>query len=254
MKRLICVSLVLGLVLSTGAPLRADAAGDCKAIIAKAIKAMGGEEKLTKNKAATWKGKGTVHAMGQTFDFTGEWAIQAPKQLKTQIEVEANGMKITILQILNGDKGWAQMGGPVEEMKGEQLAETQEEMYSNWVTSLVPLKDDAFKLSPLGDSKEGDKEVVGVKVSHKDHRDVELYFDKKDGFLLKSKKRIKDIMGGGQEKDQEAVYSDYKDTDGVMRFRKLSIKRDGQDFVDVEITEYKAVEKLDDSIFAKPGE
>ena len=44
---------------------RADDAKDPQAILDKAIKALGGEEKLSKVKAASWKAKGTIKKLAQ---------------------------------------------------------------------------------------------------------------------------------------------------------------------------------------------
>jgi hypothetical protein len=253
MQRIRLGSLVACLVLGAAGFLRADAEGDAKAIIAKAIKATGGEDKLAKFKAATWKGKGAVHVMGQNYEFTGDWAVQIPKQMKTRIEVDANGMKLAFGQVLDGDKGWTVTMGNIEEMDKDKLADTQEEMYANWVATLLPLvKETGFTLQTLGESKVDDRPVVGVKVTHKDHKEIELYFDKDRGLLLKTKRKAKDMQGN--EADQESFYSEYQNVDGIQRAKKMKIKRDGEDFVDLEITDYKAQDKLDPKTFAKPEE
>ncbi len=153
--------------------------------------------------------------------------------------------------MFNGDKGWINMMGNTDEMSQDQLAAEREDLYAAWVATLEPLKDAAFKLAPLGEIKVGDRPAVGVKVSHKDHKDVSLYFDKDKGLLLKVQRRTKDSMTG-QEVDQETFYSDYKEDDGVQRSRKQKTKRDGNDFLEIEITESKRVERLDESTFAKP--
>ena len=57
-------------------PLRADDADTAKAIIEKAIKAAGSEEKFTKLKAATMKFKGIIHQPDMNISFTGEIVSQ----------------------------------------------------------------------------------------------------------------------------------------------------------------------------------
>jgi hypothetical protein len=59
-------------------------------------------------------------------------------------------------------------------------------------------------------------------------------------------------MNGGKEYMAETFYSDYKKVDGLLIAHKLLIKRDGNKYVDAEVTEVKVSEKLDDSVFAKP--
>jgi hypothetical protein len=250
MQKLVYGLLVGGLLLSTTVSSGADEKPDAKAIIAKAIQATGGEERLAKYKAITWKGKGKINLMGTEIEFTIQAAVQPPKQSRGQSEADFNGMKFERIQVVNGDKGWISMMGNTEEMSEDQLTTAKEELYAGWVATLEPLKDPAFKLTSLGESKVGDHPVLGVKVSRQGHRDINLYFDKDKGLLVKVQRRAKDMMG--QEVDQESFFSNYKEVNGLQHATKQKTKRDGNDFLDIDITEFKPVEKLDDSIFAKP--
>src|SRR5262249_23048421 len=108
-----------------------------------------------------------------------------------------------------------------------------------------------FKLSTIGESKIEKRTALGVKVTRKDHRDIDLYFDKETGLLLKSETRVKDD-GSGQEVAQESFYDDYKEVQGTKQAMKFTGKRDGKVFVEAEATEIELAEKLDASVFAKP--
>src|SRR5262249_51138631 len=130
--------------------------------------------------------------------------------------------------------------------------EAQEELYAQSVETLVPLRDKAFTLAPVGEVKVGDQPAIGVRVSRKDHRDISLFFDKDKGLLLKSERIVKDEMAGGKEVLQESVYSNYKYTDAGLAAMKITIKRDGKPYVDSETKEVKLDEKLDDAVFGKP--
>jgi hypothetical protein len=250
MRTVVYGSLVLGLLLTTGSRGRADNPADVKAILEKAIKAMGGEANLTKYKAATLKGKGKINLMGTEIEFTIEAQAQPPKFSRGHSEADVNGMKFERIQVVNGDKGWISMMGNTEDMPEEQLAAEKETLYAGWVARLVPLKEGAFTLAPLPEIKVGDRPAVGIKVSHKDHKDISLYFDKENGLLLKSERRAKDFTG--QEVKQETFFTDYKAYDGMQHARKQKTKQDGNDFLELEVTEYKPVEKLDEKLFSKP--
>ena len=56
----------------------------------------------------------------------------------------------------------------------------------------------------------------------------------------------------GQEVTQEKFVIGYQDKDGMKVAKRVEILNDGKLFMDIEITEVHAAEKLDDSIFAKP--
>ena len=56
----------------------------------------------------------------------------------------------------------------------------------------------------------------------------------------------------GQEVNQEKYIIGYRDTDGLETGARVIIHKDGKAFMDIEITESKVYEKLEDSNFAMP--
>jgi hypothetical protein len=246
MRSFLSITLTGVLVIILVSPMRADDADKAKAIIDKAIKAIGGRDKFDKVNAETWKDKGTYYGNGQEIPYTGNYAVQWPHQFRVEIE----GF-ITI--VLDGDKGWTQRNGETKEMDKEELARNKEDVFANSVMTLTPLQDKGFMLAPLGEIQVDNKPAVGVRVSHKDHKDVSLYFDKDSGLLIKSERRTQTgPEQGNMEVNQETFYSDYKDVDGIKVPMKFVIKRDGKQFVEAEHIEVKLVDKLDGKVFAKP--
>lgn len=251
MRTIVWTAVVLTL---TGARhVRADEKADARAIIAKAVRVKGGEEKLARDKAATFKGKGKFYGMGDGTEYTGEWAVQPPDKARFRIEFEANAMKFTYLFVFAGDKGWIKLNDQTTELNEAGVAEAKEDMYAGQVERLVPLlRDKDFQLSPLGEVKIDDHPAVGVRVAHQGHRDIKLFFDKQTGLLLKSERTIKDETMGGKERVQETAYGDYRSIDGVQYPMKLVVKRDGDKYVESALSNFEPKEKLDESLFAKP--
>ncbi|HLJ95738.1 MAG TPA: hypothetical protein VKU02_21355 [Gemmataceae bacterium] len=247
-----CVAaIVLALAAAGGA--RADDKADLRAVIDKAIRARGGEEKLAQVKAVHFKGKGQYYGMGAAIDYTDEWNIQPPEKWRIQLQFDVNGMKFTFLMVFDGKKGWRKINDDTVELNPDELAEAKEDQYAGLVESLLPLlKDKGFELSPLGEAKVDNQVVVGVRVVHKGHRDINLFFDKTTGLLLKSERTIKDQMMAGKERLQETLHSDYKDVNGVLHPMKVVLKRDGEKYVEGEATEFEAKDQTDDSLFVKP--
>ena len=204
MSKWACRAVAFGLLLVLTGTGRAEDK-DSRAIIDKAIKAAGGEKELAKFQAETFQEKGTYYGEGTPQPYTGKYAVQFPGRFRMEI---AGAFTL----VLDGDKGWIARGGKTEEMNKEQLAEQKESQYAGWVTTLLPLLEEkAYQLSSLGESKVGDRTVVGIKVSHPGHQDVKLYFDKDSGLMAKSVYHIKDRMTG---KDMEMV-STYEATSNL---------------------------------------
>jgi len=243
--------LAFAVVLSAAVTARADDA-DAKAIVDKALRAHGGADTLAKFPANTSKFKGTVHTMGQAFPFTGEVATQGADRVKVDFEAEAGGMKFRFVSVVSGDKGWIKApNAQTKEMDKDELAEAKEQAHAGWVESLVPLTGKGLTLAKIGEVEVDKRPALGVKVSGKGRRDVDLYFDKETGLLVKAESRVKD-EGSGQEVTQETLYGDYKDVQGVKYAMKITVKRDGKPYVEGEVTDVEVAEKLDDGVFAKP--
>jgi len=92
-----------------------------RAILAKAIKAHGGEKNLAKIKAITRKGTGILNLDNNKLDFTADWVVQGTTQEKMVVDVNFNGMSIKVTKVVNGDKGWQKIGD------GQAVAITKEE-------------------------------------------------------------------------------------------------------------------------------
>jgi hypothetical protein len=249
MRTLFRSALALTVLTFAGAAAQAQ---DAKEVIEKAVKAQGGEEKLSKFPAARVKAKGSMELMGVEIEFTLDASVQNPDKFRNDIHLEVMGQKITIVQIYNGKKGWQSMGGEAMEVEGDQLDELKEEAYSNNLEQLYPLlHDKQFELKVVDGDKVDDKPTVGVKVTSKGHKDMTLYFDKDNGLLVKSRKKSKD-PNGGQEVDAETFYKDYKDINGTKQSMKQLLKHDGKKFLEAEVTDMKLLEKIDPSTFDKP--
>ncbi len=244
--------LGIGSLLMLFVPVRADEDANLREVVARAVKAQGGLDNLTKYKASVVKEKGKFHGLGQALDFTGQTAVQLPDRIRVEIRFKVGDQALTFFQVIAGNKGWTKIMDRTEEMNKEMLEEGKEQLNAANISHLVCLKDNDYKLSPLGEVKVGDRPAIGIRVEHKGYRDVNLFFDKDKAFLLKMETRGKDVMQGGQEFTSTTLYQNYKKVDGMMIPHKAIIHRDGKPYVEGEVSEVKLAEKLDDSLFAKP--
>jgi hypothetical protein len=248
MRTILSLATVACLLIAPAA--RGDEQADLQKIIDKAIKAHGAD-KAPKGKATSFKIKGMVHIMAMDLDFTGEYQTQEPDKLRTVQEVTIMGQELKIVTVLNGNKGWVSVAGNTQDLGKDAIESAKEDFYAGKVTDLSALKQKGYKLGALAEKKVGDRAAVGVSVAHDGHKDIFLYFDKETGMLLLSERQARDA-NSGQEYKQESRYGNYKDIDGVKRPHKIDIKRDGEKFVEAEVSDYKTVDKFDDSTFDMP--
>ena len=156
MRTLLSLTTVAVLLFAGGA--KADEQADLQKVIDKAIKAHNAD-KAAKNKAHTFKIKGTVHVMGMDLDFTGDYQVQDPGKIRQVTAVTVMGNEIKYALVLNGDKGWIQIMGTTQDLDKDALAAAKEDVYAGEVTSLTPLKEKGYKFGALAE-KAGEGELL----------------------------------------------------------------------------------------------
>ena len=250
MTRLIGAALALALVSGPGGPVRA-ADKDTDAVLDKAIKALGGADNLAKAKAATWKTKGTLTVMGADNPFTTHATVQGLDHFCQEFEGEFGGNKVQAVGVLAGDKGWRKFGDDVMALDKDALANEKRTLYLNVVPmTILPLKGKGFKVEAAGEEKVADKPAAVLKVTPPDGKDFKLYFDKESGLPVKLVAKVVGFMG--EEFTQETTYADYKEMGGIKKATKVTSKRDGAKFLEQQVTEFKALKKVDPKTFAEP--
>ena len=246
MARSIQLVGLVGLLLFSRNFLRAADAPDAKAIVEKAIKAVGGTEKLKKHAAATWNEAGKYYGMGDGIDYEAKYSIHWPDRFRLEI----SGV-FTI--VFTKDKGWVNSANSgTSEIPADELAEQQARQRAAWITTRLPLTDKDLKWTATGETKIDDRAALGVTASQAGQRDVAMFFDKETGLLTKSEFTVKSREHGNMEVKQETIYNAYKEIEGIKTATKFTTKRDGKLFVEGERSEIKLAEKLDDGVFGKP--
>jgi hypothetical protein len=236
------------------AAARADDAADARAVLDRAIKAMGGKDKLARFQDVTWKGKGSVQIDAVTVTFTDEISAQGLERYNWQVAAEVNGRAIGLAIVFNGGKAWLKPdnAAAAQDFPKPYIPLFRADLRAvRLAQHLLPLTDKAYRLSHLGELKVGDRMAVGVKVSHKDWPDVDLLFDKETGLPVRAELRLKEGTDG-PEVVHVLTFGAYKETAGVKHFTKLALRRDDKLTIETEATEVSFPDKLDDSTFDKP--
>ena len=251
MKWFLGATLAAFLMAVLGAPVRADDK-DPQAVLDKAIKALGGEEKLKKAETISMKSKGTITFGGNDNEMKTEATAKGLDHYRAESELEINGEPRKIVRVLSGDKGWRKFGDDPMELDEDALANEKRRAYLEVIPiTLVALKGKEYKLEAALEEKVGDKPATAIKITGKDGKAFTIYFDKESGLPVK---QVAVVAGFGDQGDvtQEWLFKDYKDFDGIKKATKVESKRDGEDFLKSEITEFKVVEKVDPKTFSAP--
>jgi hypothetical protein len=245
-------TLVLAFLLSGSGltfPLRADDAA--KAILDKGITALGGEEKLKKIEAMTWKTKGKLKIGENENEYTAKSTAKGLDHYLSEFNSQFNGDDFKAIAVLKGDKGWRKFGDNTMELDGDALANEKRRVYLQVIpTTLVPLAGKGYKIEAAGEEKVAGKPAAGLKATGPDGKEFTIYFDKTSGLPVKLVAKV--VGFDGQEYTEEQTYQNYKDFGGIKKATKLEAKRDGESFLVSEITEFKVLDHIDPKIFSEP--
>lgn len=249
-RLLMSLCSVAALVVVSGGVRAAD--DDAKAIIARAIKAHGGEEYLTKNKAARMQNKGKIQIPGVgESEFTQDLAYMLPDKLKDTLELSIGGQKISIVTVMNGDKLSIEAAGKAVDVTDDIKKAMKDAKHMMTVSRMVPLlKDKSYELSIFGEAKVEDKPAIGIVVASKGKKDITLFFDKKTNLLAKIEHRTVEA-GTGNEIGEERIILEYKNKDGIPFPKKVLVKHDGKTFLEAECLESVMLEAIDEAEFKK---
>ncbi len=197
-----------------------------RALVEKAIQAMGGADVLESKTAVFMKIKGEISLPGvpgedTRIPFTGEIQTQASGRNRTVLKADFLGQTIEMIQVSGNGKGWRSMNGEVSDLTQEELDNLRRDRYIERVSGLMTLtKDKGFTLAPAGETQVNGKPAVGIKVSSPGQPDVTLYFDRESGLLVKYVYRGKNA-GDAKEGLHEVFHLDYREVDFAAASERL---------------------------------
>jgi hypothetical protein len=230
----------------------AHAQDDARALLERAIKARGGEERLAKIKAWQTKTKGTLELpmVGST-EFTGQAFVQPPNRSRVDIELSVMGQTVPVQVAYDGTSAWRSLMGNTMDISGPELKNMQASAYVQHIALLVPLKDKQYTLALLEEIKVEGKPAVGLKITARDRPEIKLFFDKESALLVRIERMVYDRQED-KEVPAETTFSDHKATDGVTFPMRSRVVRGGMKVEETQTLEIKFTDQLDPKLFQKP--
>jgi len=112
-------------------------------------------------------------------------------------------------RVVNGQQGWLNSGGGVQELVGEQLADQK---LSFLLFGILRLKDQYSSFRVSGRDKINDRDVYVVSVVRSDNKRERLYFDVENGLLSRRISYTRTMIGNIP---QQIDFEDYRDVEGL---------------------------------------
>lgn len=211
-----------------------------RALVARFIEAIGGEEAIRSGEYATINGKMRMPAMGMEGTMT--LYTKAPNMMNMQIDLGGFGSMNTGF---NGEYGWndSPMTGP-QLLEGEMLTEVkrQADFYSELsYDENYPVQETLEEVDWEGST------AYKVKFVDADGKETIQYFDKESSLLVGTEGKQVSDMG---EMDVTTVLSDYEEFGPVKAPTKTVLKMMGMEIE--QTVEAVSFEPIDDAKFAPP--
>lgn len=221
-------------------------AEDPGTILDKAIQAHGGIEKLAAIKAEKIKSQGkgllaqpvkvVLNGPGNVVDlkegsFTNQTYCEFPDRFKEKVDFHfkarlSRDAEATIDMpfdtVFNKSKAVAHRNG---DSFPADLTELKERVHRRQIRWLVCLKDKAYTLSALNGEEVSGKPTVGLRVKTKGFQDVDLFFDKQTGLLVKMRYKV---WEKSKSVDEEEIVTAYQQIGSVMAPKQVVVNRNGK--------------------------
>jgi hypothetical protein len=197
---------------ASGTALRG--ADDPRALVERALNAMGGPELVKLQFASRAKVKGNIRAgRGELeISFEGEVVAQSDGRMRLTQRIERGERKIEIVTVVDGTRSWRSIDGTVTDFSPDELREVGKYPYREKVTGLTDLlTDKGFTLTVLDEpATVAGLPAIAMKVSSKGQDDMTLYFDKETGLRVKCRYQTK---AKGEDRDawHETTLTDYRE-------------------------------------------
>ena len=185
--------------------------------------------------------------------------LEPPDRERRELVVEMEGIQRRQIIVINSDAGWCQGCDDTDkklttDRLGESdLREAKEDFYILRLTYLPSaLLDESLNVSILGEVEFARHKTVGLRVSHPRFHDLNFYYDKNSGVLLKREAYERQGLLGRRSVVQ-TFYSEHKEVQGAKIPFKTTSEMAGEEFLRTKMIEVKLREKgLEASLFKKP--
>lgn len=218
---------------------------DLGEVIDQAIQAAGGAEKLSRLTGQTWRAKMKIHEDGKVRTVDARYAVQWPDKLRSDVVG-------SYTMVRNGDEGWLSQGKTLQDLTTDQLLFLKEDMHVNWLRTLAPLRGKGIRYQSVPPVEVDGRETLGVRVSSGGHRDVVFLFDKETHDVVKTETKSRGLGEEGELANIESFYSKFEKVAGTRVPTRVRIVRDGELFMEIEISDIQRSETLDPKLFSRP--
>jgi hypothetical protein len=242
--------IVLSLLLAGSAAAQDETANEVNKILERATEALGGADTLAKYRGMSWRGKGSFKLADIALVFDGDAFAQDYDRFRQELALGEN-QTASLTMVVSATKGWIKVGDKTMPLP-QQLETLRHDFYALALAQRPHLlRDKRFAVSLVGEVEVMNRPALGIRVAQKGWPEVNLCYDKESGLPVKAEVRVKDPTSA-QEVSDEFFFSAYQSTQGRQHYTKMIGKRNGNDYLERELTDVRWHEELPSSLFEMP--
>ena len=212
------------------------------AILAKAVEAAGGAERLAGVKDVTKKGKLAMGSM--SLEQTTQ--IIVPDVFRQENRMPLGAMTL----FLQGDTGWMNSPQGQGPMPGPQVKEMRSTLFRMRETLLLSASHAGRKVNFVQQDEVDGKTADVIEISSTDSGSIRLWVESENSVVVKSIHQRSSGEGGPAEVEQ--IYSDYREVDGIRMPFKTQVNQGGKEVATLTLTEVIYNSGLDVETLSKP--
>lgn len=224
---------------------------DAATIVAKAMRAHGGETAVSRWKCGYVKYKTNGWFIPAQFgEVIVEDTFHLPGHFRREARGGVNENKKHMVSIVNQGKTWTTINNGPAVPTDNSFAERAEHPFADAVR-LSLLTDKDTRLTKLGTTTINGKTVVGIRGKAGDLLQIDFYFDVQTGRLRKITKKVTDAAG--RSTIANTTLDDYREFQGIPFPTRMVGTLNGNPFLDNVVLELKFADSFDESVFAVPS-
>jgi zinc protease len=228
-----------------GPAIASDASA--QALVARAVKAKGGLEKL--RSVRTIKATSTTTFLGaaKPVDVATTSYIQYPSSFRLDATMPTG----QLVQVFHGGEYWIRDARGVITAPEEVATQIRGTVQRDVIGLLLALSDGKLTANRLPDVIEGARQLHALSVSGAGIKNLTVLLDPATDLVLAQRYQAQGVNGSPSA--VEETFSDYRDVDGLQVAFAAGVKRDGQPFVNRRVHSFEYNVPLDSTLFTRPS-
>ena len=217
-----------------------------KAILADAVEAHGGLEKLKWVKNIVTKGKIVANTPGGMMELDGQVTIVLPTKARSDLKMPA--MRLEMSRIYDGQSAWMVMPQGVQPLPAALVEEAKKEIFRDSVQLLIYMSNPEVAAQYLGAEDVKGRMAEVILVSDTPAGSLKLFINQETKHIIKKEYQALTEQGPA---DREEFLDDYREVSGVMIAFHTVLVDNGEQSAEITFSEAVLNAEVDESLFEK---